>query len=314
MSPFDFPQQSHPAMIRVLVVFALLVFGAASVSATNIILPDANVYYYWIRGTSGSVTRAPRKTDGSGTITLPPSVGQNGTLYILDPHTGEIAAVSLTTVAVTPVTIDEFHLLTAPAPPIALQGATVPSSHPDSPAAQKPSWSAHVATTLLDGAIAVAVVWFLRRLYLTRGQLLIDAARKVGVDMPNPNDPPPSVVDVDGSYEAPVRKRVERIPDTAFEPLPAAHSNGFLVMADGSSYGIGLRPLSIGRDGDNDIVLNDSSVSRHHARVELSADYAQIIDQGSANGVYVNGERVQTALITPGARISIGNVPIRYEK
>ena len=49
----------------------------------------------------------------------------------------------------------------------------------------------------------------------------------------------------------------------------------------------------IGRQGDNDIVLDDASVSRYHAIVTRDADGFWIEDTGSKRGVFVDGERVE---------------------
>ena len=57
---------------------------------------------------------------------------------------------------------------------------------------------------------------------------------------------------------------------------------------------LGITPLgiSIGRESDNDIVLDDSRVSRYHAKIELSGEVWYARDLGSKNGVYLNGERI----------------------
>ena len=43
--------------------------------------------------------------------------------------------------------------------------------------------------------------------------------------------------------------------------------------------------LTLGRSSDNDVVLRDFSVSRHHARIEEGEDGLQIVDLESNNGV-----------------------------
>ena len=50
--------------------------------------------------------------------------------------------------------------------------------------------------------------------------------------------------------------------------------------------------ITIGRTSDNDIVLDDNMVSRHHARLELQANTYVLTDLGSANGTWVNGRRI----------------------
>jgi ABC-type multidrug transport system ATPase subunit/pSer/pThr/pTyr-binding forkhead associated (FHA) protein len=63
---------------------------------------------------------------------------------------------------------------------------------------------------------------------------------------------------------------------------------------------------SIGRDPDNDIVVDDLMASRHHAELVLSDGSLEVVDLGSQNGTYVNGTRVTQAPIQLGDVINIG--------
>ena len=49
----------------------------------------------------------------------------------------------------------------------------------------------------------------------------------------------------------------------------------------------------VGRLADNDVVLDDADVSRHHAVVSDTGSGFVIIDLPSANGVYVRGRRIR---------------------
>ncbi|HXA60990.1 MAG TPA: FHA domain-containing protein, partial [Streptosporangiaceae bacterium] len=70
----------------------------------------------------------------------------------------------------------------------------------------------------------------------------------------------------------------------------------------------GARTLRIGRDEDNDIVVeNDLKVSHHHAELRSSGGAYEIVDLGSSNGTYVNGQHVQRAEIRPQDIVGIGN-------
>lgn len=54
-----------------------------------------------------------------------------------------------------------------------------------------------------------------------------------------------------------------------------------------------MRVITIGRDIDNDIVLKDPSISRHHTQIIVHDDNSiSISDMGSANGTFVNGTRI----------------------
>ncbi|HEY7908672.1 MAG TPA: FHA domain-containing protein, partial [Thermomicrobiales bacterium] len=68
----------------------------------------------------------------------------------------------------------------------------------------------------------------------------------------------------------------------------------------------GREQASIGRAGDNDLVLDDPQVSRRHAQVRWNGAQYLITDLNSTNGVYVNGERVREAPLVEGARVQIG--------
>jgi adenylate cyclase len=74
--------------------------------------------------------------------------------------------------------------------------------------------------------------------------------------------------------------------------------------------------ITIGRGSANDLVLNDTSVSRFHAVLKQleDGDYA-IADRGSTNGVIVNGKRIQleTAL-THGDRAKVGVYSLTVEQ
>src|SRR5215475_1717359 len=64
--------------------------------------------------------------------------------------------------------------------------------------------------------------------------------------------------------------------------------------------------LRIGRAPDNDIVVSDLSVSRHHAELRRTASGYQIADLDSHNGTFVNGQQVGSALLTEGDIVGIG--------
>jgi pSer/pThr/pTyr-binding forkhead associated (FHA) protein len=67
--------------------------------------------------------------------------------------------------------------------------------------------------------------------------------------------------------------------------------------------------LTIGRSGDADIsIANDSYASQQHARIEVRADGVWIVDLGSTNGTYVNGNKVSTdKSLRKGDRVQTGS-------
>lgn len=68
---------------------------------------------------------------------------------------------------------------------------------------------------------------------------------------------------------------------------------------------------TIGRDAANDLVLGDGRVSRKHAKLMFTGYSFEIVDNGSTNGVSLNGEKVSgSAVIQDGDKIDLGGVLI----
>jgi predicted component of type VI protein secretion system len=63
--------------------------------------------------------------------------------------------------------------------------------------------------------------------------------------------------------------------------------------------------LTIGRSSDNVLALPHPLISRHHAEIRREAHATVIIDLGSANGIFVDGERLQAHEIRPLGRGSV---------
>jgi ABC-type multidrug transport system ATPase subunit/predicted component of type VI protein secretion system len=68
----------------------------------------------------------------------------------------------------------------------------------------------------------------------------------------------------------------------------------------------GAQVLRIGRAPENDMVITDLRVSRHHAELRSAGGRYEIVDVGSRSGTYVNGQRVERAVIGPNDIIGIG--------
>ncbi|MEU9099892.1 FHA domain-containing protein [Streptomyces sp. NPDC048361] len=68
------------------------------------------------------------------------------------------------------------------------------------------------------------------------------------------------------------------------------------------------RTVRIGRAEDNDVVIDDLVVSRRHAELRLLADGTyEIVDVGSHNGTYLNGQPVARAPVAPGDIVGVGH-------
>ncbi len=72
-------------------------------------------------------------------------------------------------------------------------------------------------------------------------------------------------------------------------------------------------PQSIGRQLDNDIVINDSEVSRNHAKISYDGINYFIQDLNSTNGTVVNGKKIsEKTLLTKGTKIEIGETTLEF--
>lgn len=84
-----------------------------------------------------------------------------------------------------------------------------------------------------------------------------------------------------------------------------------LIMQTGPTPGRDIplqkSELFIGRDLNNDIVVNDAEVSRRHARLFLKGTNYYLEDLGSTNGSFVNGQRLSAPVqLRPGEIITFG--------
>lgn len=64
--------------------------------------------------------------------------------------------------------------------------------------------------------------------------------------------------------------------------------------------------VTIGRAAENTVTLDDHSVSRFHARLEMRADGLWVTDLDSSNGTFLNGERIAGAHVAPTDTLRIG--------
>jgi clan AA aspartic protease (TIGR02281 family) len=75
-----------------------------------------------------------------------------------------------------------------------------------------------------------------------------------------------------------------------------------------------MKVITIGRDTDNDVVVNDSKVSRHHAQIISDGGSFRIVDFNTTNGTFVNDSKVsgETALRTNDV-VRIGNTVLPWQ-
>ncbi len=99
-------------------------------------------------------------------------------------------------------------------------------------------------------------------------------------------------------------------------PLPPTKPLGDRTLRGPGIPTMPLKPgvITLGRSSDNDVVLRDPQVSRHHARIVCSEDVCSVQDLGSANGTFVNDRELGSARLNPGDRLCLGGVELMYGK
>jgi hypothetical protein len=80
----------------------------------------------------------------------------------------------------------------------------------------------------------------------------------------------------------------------------------------------GGKRLSVGRVADNELALNDSSVSKIHAALTMNVQGTLLVaDTGSTNGTFINGRRIsygEARQIEDGDVVGFGDVEVRFRK
>ena len=90
---------------------------------------------------------------------------------------------------------------------------------------------------------------------------------------------------------------------------------GLLVIKGpniGDEFYIEKDEFIIGRSPESDVLLDDITVSRKHALLKKDGDDYRLLDAGSLNGSYLNGNIVEEAILSNGDRIQIGKYIFIY--
>jgi transcriptional regulator with PAS, ATPase and Fis domain len=101
--------------------------------------------------------------------------------------------------------------------------------------------------------------------------------------------------------------------------LPADQVIGgaVLVIAPGTPnerrFDLGVAPITLGGEPDNDVVIDDPHVSGRHAEIRPVATGYQLVDLGSTNGTRVQGVAVSSAYLRPGVIVTLGTTHVRFE-
>ena len=134
-----------------------------------------------------------------------------------------------------------------------------------------------------------------------------------------------------GEFEEDLRRQDEEtraakagvsIPGAA-PPMPDIQVIARITLQDGTReipliFKPGGKRLNVGRAADNELTLNDKSVSKIHAALLMTAEGTLLVaDTGSTNGTYLNGRRIaygESRLIEDGDVVGFGDVEVRLRK
>lgn len=134
-----------------------------------------------------------------------------------------------------------------------------------------------------------------------------------------------------GEFEEDLRredeaKRAEKagvVIPTAAPPMPDIEVIARITQSKGTRevpliFKPGGKRLNVGRASDNELMLNDGSVSKVHAALLMSSEGTLLVaDTGSTNGTFINGRRIaygESRLIEDGDVVGFGDVEVRLRK
>jgi pSer/pThr/pTyr-binding forkhead associated (FHA) protein len=104
--------------------------------------------------------------------------------------------------------------------------------------------------------------------------------------------------------------------ETEFNKKPDRKDNdtreqAFLVLG-GMIFPLEDEVFTIGRNLNNNLVLNDPTVSRFHAEIHYSDSQFLLIDKNSSSGTFLNNKRITQSTLFAGDIIQISHTPIMF--
>jgi hypothetical protein len=100
------------------------------------------------------------------------------------------------------------------------------------------------------------------------------------------------------------------------DEAPESARRAYLLVSTRGSrpvqFDLGGPLIGIGRASDNDVIVDDPMVSRHHCQLKLQHGAYGFVDLQSRNGSLVNGQAVEEIALADGDRIRVGNTSIEF--
>jgi len=86
----------------------------------------------------------------------------------------------------------------------------------------------------------------------------------------------------------------------------------YLVKDEITSYYLSRAEVTAGKAPGNDLQLDDKTISRKHCKFVRQGDTYKLVDLGSTNGSYVNGQRIEEKVLEEGDNIAIGRTILKF--
>ncbi len=147
------------------------------------------------------------------------------------------------------------------------------------------------------------------------GELRIHLGADDGPELVVTHRPPPSA-------RAPIPRLDEQRTVLPRRPVPAAGTSDRslggpeateLEQEPRTDHPLSVGRMTIGREPGSDVLLPDLLVSRQHAELRVGGDNAEIVDLDSANGTFVNGQRITESPLYEGDVIAIGHYLLQVQ-
>jgi Protein of unknown function (DUF3662)/Inner membrane component of T3SS, cytoplasmic domain len=133
---------------------------------------------------------------------------------------------------------------------------------------------------------------------------------RVGGRIVDPRIDSAAAAELEGEIE---RTRAMRIPP---QYLATPRASSLIITSgkrQGTAYAVNGPLIRIGRGLDNEVVIDDARVSRHHAEIRWAAGRYSVLDLGSTNGTFLNDMQITESPLTPGDRISLGGLELMFQ-
>lgn len=149
---------------------------------------------------------------------------------------------------------------------------------------------------------------------------MVDRGNDAGVNDQASSQDQPGVTDTTSIHLTPVHASPSSVPVLAADELNAVNSlpagSALLIAHVGPNAGarflLDSQVTTAGRHPDADIFLDDVTVSRRHVNFMKCEGGFEVIDAGSLNGTYVNGDRVDSVRLNTGNEVQIGKFRLTY--